>query len=117
LLTGAGIGQETKLDGIKKPDGVPFISHSDFVKITIETGLIGLAIFIPIIIYFYRLNRKILDRHGLESGQIVFYYFLLCSVLGSALHTESFFLYLYGLGYLSVLPSLNHNKVSCESST
>lgn len=102
-LTGAGIGQETKLDGIKKPTGEPFISHSDFVKILIETGLIGFGVFIMVISYFYKLNRRILNRHNLRDGLLVFYYFLLCALLGSALHTESFFFYLYVLGYMSTL--------------
>jgi O-antigen ligase len=102
-LTGAGIGQETKLEGIKKPDGEPFISHSDFVKILIETGVLGFVTFLFIVLGFYRFNIRVFKEQGIHDGLLLFFFFLICSILGSAMFTESFLAYIFALGYLSEL--------------
>lgn len=97
LFFGAGIGQETMLEGFKTKDGRPFIAHSDFVKVLIEVGIIGMIIIFFIVLKLYnRFKYYIVSKHSMMSTAL--YYVVLSGILGSTMFTTTFLLFLFIAG-------------------
>ncbi len=99
-LLGAGIGQETKLQGYQNAAGIPYIAHSDFVKLLIETGLIGFVLISYVVFNFYNKMKIFVVKNDSEIYLLFFYYFLFGGILGSSLITITISLFLLHFGCL-----------------
>lgn len=108
-LFGAGLGQETMLHGYVNSEGIPYIAHSDFVKLLIETGIIGIVFIIYLVFKLYKKMKKFVIVNNIEIFLLLFYYFLFGGILGSSLITITISLYLLYLGNL--ITQINSNRV------
>lgn len=106
---GAGLGQETVLKGYVNSEGVPYIAHSDFVKLLIETGIIGIIFIGYLGFNFYKKLKRFSIINNIEIFLLFFYYFLFGGILGSSLITITISLFLLYLGNL--IGQINNNKI------
>ena len=106
---GAGLGQETELKGYVNSVGVPYIAHSDFVKLLIETGIIGIIFIGYLGFNFYKKLKRFTIINNIEIFLLFFYYFLFGGISGSALITITVSLFSLYLGNL--IGQINNNKI------
>ncbi|UII27947.1 O-antigen ligase family protein [Fulvivirga maritima] len=102
LFFGRGLGQETELNGFSTPDGRGYEAHSNFVKILVETGLVGMTLFSIIMAFMIKKFTILIKQLEMEEIYIFFYYFLLGFFLGDTLFTVAFFIFIIYLGILTV---------------
>ena len=100
LFMGVGLGQQTVLHGFITPWGEPFVAHSDFVKLLVETGLIGFTI---VLILYFQLYKFIKNNSYPEEFMIIFMYFLFCLLTGNTLFSDPFQIFVFMIGFMTMV--------------
>ncbi len=99
LLMGVGLGQQTFLHGFIAPWGEPYVAHSDFVKLLVETGLLGF----PVVIYlYYWLYKYLRNNCYMEEFILVFLFFLFCLLTGNTLFSNPMQIFVFLIGYFTM---------------
>lgn len=107
LFLGVGLGQQTALHGFITLWGEPYMAHSDFVKLLVETGLIGF----PVVLFLYHwLYKFIKNNCNIDEFIIVFLYFFFCLLTGNTLFTNPLQIFIFLIGYLTM-----ENKIVSSS--
>ena len=98
LLKGVGLGQQTFLHGFITPWGEPFVAHSDFVKLLVETGLIGFPIIIFLNVRLYRFVKK---QSYVNEFLLVFLFIYFCLLTGNTLFSNPFQIFIFLIGFFT----------------
>ncbi|MBP7497198.1 MAG: O-antigen ligase family protein [Bacteroidales bacterium] len=98
FISGVGLGQQTMLKGFIAPWGEPFVAHSDFVKLLVETGFIGFPL---ILIICFSIASFIKKEIYVSQFALVILYFLFCLLTGNTMFSNPFQIFIFLIGYLS----------------
>jgi O-antigen ligase len=115
-LTGVGLDNFSEVSpryNFKQPRGpanynkVPHYTHNDYFKLTVETGIAGLAL---LILLFYSLARKLFSSSMFNITKVLILYLLFQAFLFNILFT-TFFLFIF----LYLLKTLLEGEVTFRS--